>query len=77
MMQEIVSDELSYTVITGVNEKLRDIAAEYANEPDLPVVDDIHVRDILLDSGVSQNVQKRCRWYIVRQRRTSPLWSIT
>ena len=38
----------------GVNEKLRDIAAEYANEPDLPVVDDIHVRDILLDSGVSQ-----------------------
>lgn len=54
MMQEIVSDELSYTVITGVNEKLRDIAAEYANEPDLPVVDDIHVRDILLDSGVSE-----------------------
>ena len=33
MMQEIVSDELSYSVITGVNEKLRDIAAEYANEP--------------------------------------------
>lgn len=54
MMQEIVSDELSYTVITGVNEKLRDIAAEYANDPELPVVDDIHVRDILLDSGVSQ-----------------------
>lgn len=54
MMQEIVADELSYSVITGVNEKLRDIAAEYANEPDLPVVDDIHVRDILLDSGVSQ-----------------------
>ena len=54
MMQEIVSDELSYSVITGVNEKLRDIAAEYANEPDLPIVDDIHVRDILLDSGVSQ-----------------------
>lgn len=53
MMQEIVADELSYSVITGVNEKLRDIAAEYANEPDLPVVDDIHVRDILLDSGVS------------------------
>lgn len=54
MMQEIVADELSYSVITGVNEKLRDIAAEYANEPDLPIVDDIHVRDILLDSGVSQ-----------------------
>ena len=38
----------------SINEKLKDIAAEYANEPDLPVIDDIHVRDILLDSGVSQ-----------------------
>lgn len=54
LMQEIVADELNYSVITGVNDKLRDIAAEYANEPDLPVIDDIHVRDILLDSGVSQ-----------------------
>ncbi len=54
MMQEIVADELNYSVITSVNDKLRDIAAEYANEPELPVVDDIHVRDILLDSGVSQ-----------------------
>jgi len=54
MMQEIVADELNYSVITGINEKLRDIAVEYANDPDLPVVDDIHVRDILLDSGVSQ-----------------------
>lgn len=54
MMQEIVADELSYSVITGVNEKIRDIAAEYANEPELPIIDDIHVRDVLLDSGVSQ-----------------------
>ena len=30
------------------------IEVVFANEPDLPVVDDIHVRDILLDSGVSQ-----------------------
>ena len=54
LLQEIVKDELSYPVITSINEKLKDIAAEYANEPDLPVIDDIHVRDILLDSGVSQ-----------------------
>lgn len=54
MMQEIVADELSYSVITGVNEKIRDIAAEYANEPEMPIIDDIHVRDVLLDSGVSQ-----------------------
>ena len=54
LLQEIVKDELSYPVITSINEKLKDIAAEYTNEPDLPVIDDIHVRDILLDSGVSQ-----------------------
>lgn len=54
LMQEIVADELSYAVITSVNEKISDIAAEYTNEPELPIVDDIHVRDILLDSGVSQ-----------------------
>ena len=54
LLQEIVKDELSYPVITSINEKLKDIAAEYTNEPDLPVIDDIHMRDILLDSGVSQ-----------------------
>lgn len=54
MMQEIVADELSYQVITSVNEKLRNIAAEYVNDSDLLILDDIHVRDILLDSGVSQ-----------------------
>lgn len=54
MMEEVVADELSYTVITDVNEKLRDIAAEYANEPELVAMDDIHVRDVLLDSGVTE-----------------------
>ena len=54
LLQEIVREELSYPVITSINEKLKDIAAEYTNEPDLPIIDDIHVRDILLDSGVSQ-----------------------
>lgn len=54
MLQEVVADELCYDVVTGINDKLRDIQAEYANDPEPPVIDDIHVRDILLDSGVSQ-----------------------
>ncbi len=54
LMEDIVAEELSYTVITDVNEKLRSIAEEYKNEPDLPTVDDIQMRDILLDSGVSE-----------------------
>lgn len=54
LMEDIVAEELSYTVITDVNEKLRSIAEEYKNEPDLPSVDDIQMRDILLDSGVSE-----------------------
>ncbi|MBQ8724532.1 MAG: DUF4317 family protein, partial [Oscillospiraceae bacterium] len=54
LMEDIVADELSYTVITDVNERLKSIADEYKNEAELPSVDDIQMRDILLDSGVSE-----------------------
>lgn len=54
LMQDIVGDELSYSVITSVNEKIRDISIEYQKEEDIPLIDDIQMRDILIDSGVSQ-----------------------
>ncbi len=53
-IMEEARDELSYNVITEVNERLLDYAKEYRNDPDLPSVDDIQMRDILLDSGVSE-----------------------
>lgn len=54
LLEDVVADELSYTVITDVNEKLQSIAEEYKNDAELPSVDDIQMRDILLDSGVSE-----------------------
>lgn len=54
LLEDVVAEELSYAVITDVNEKLQSIAEEYKNDADLPSVDDIQMRDILLDSGVSE-----------------------
>lgn len=54
LLEDVVADELSYTIITDVNEKLKSIAEEYKNDAELPSVDDIQMRDILLDSGVSE-----------------------
>ncbi len=73
MLQEVVGDELNYSVITSINDKLRDIAAEYANEPDLPTIDDIHVRDILLDSGVSQECAEEMQMIYRETTQDKPL----
>lgn len=54
LLEDVLADELSYTIITDVNEKLKSIAEEYKNDAELPSVDDIQMRDILLDSGVSE-----------------------
>lgn len=54
LMQDIVSDELSYSVITDVNDRLRNLADEHKNESELMMLDDINLRDVLLDSSVSQ-----------------------
>ncbi len=54
MMQEIVGEELSYETITAINQRIQDIAEETQLDVDIPVIDDIQMRDILLDSGVSQ-----------------------
>ena len=38
MMETVVGEELNYTVITGVNEKIQEIAAEHSNDADIPVI---------------------------------------
>ena len=53
-MDKAVGEELNLNVIASVNEKIQDYAKTFANEPEPPVVSDIFVRDVLLDSGVSQ-----------------------
>ena len=45
---------MNLNVIASVNEKIQDYAKTFATEPEPPVISDIFVRDVLLDSGVSQ-----------------------
>ncbi len=53
VLTDVVGDELSYTLITQVNETLRDIVAKSKNETELPLIDDNKLHSILFDAGVS------------------------
>lgn len=53
VMHDVCGDELNYTVITQVNEKLRELVVNSKNETELPVVDGNRMYNILSDSGVS------------------------
>ncbi|MBQ8928554.1 MAG: DUF4317 domain-containing protein [Oscillospiraceae bacterium] len=54
VLDKAVGEELNLQVIASVNEKIQDYAKTFKDEPEPPVISDIMVRDILLDSGVSQ-----------------------
>lgn len=54
ILDKAVGEELNLNVIASVNEKIADYAKTFASEPEPPVVSDIFMRDVLLDSGVSQ-----------------------
>ena len=73
LLEDVVADELSYTVITDVNEKLKSIAEEYKNDAELPSVDDIQMRDILLDSGVSEEKAEQVQSLYREITREKPL----
>lgn len=53
ILDKAVGEELNLNVIASVNEKITDYAKTFASEPEPPVVSDIFMRDVLLDSGVS------------------------
>lgn len=53
VLNDVVGDELDYTIITHVNEKIRETIDTSKNETELTVIDDIKLRDILSDIGVS------------------------
>ena len=54
VLESIVGDELSYDVITKVNDKLREVIDYSKNDTDVTVIDDIKLRDILIDTGISE-----------------------
>ena len=53
VLTDVVGDELSYTVITQVNEALRDIVTSSKNETEMPLIDDSKLHGILFGAGVS------------------------
>ncbi len=53
VLTDVVADELNYTVITQVNDALRDIVAKSKDETELPLIDDNKLHNILFDAGVS------------------------
>lgn len=53
ILTDVVADELSYTVITQVNDALREIVDSSRNETELPIIDDNKLHNILSDAGVS------------------------
>ncbi len=55
VLDKAVGEELNLQVIASVNEKIQDYAKSFKDEPEPPVVSDIMMRDILLDSGVTQD----------------------
>lgn len=54
VISDIVGDELDYTVITQVNEKIQDVIEQSKHETEPVVIDDIKLRSILTDVGVSE-----------------------
>ena len=53
VLGEVVGDELDYTVITKVNEIIKDVIAQNKNESEQTMIDDTRLRNILSDAGVS------------------------
>lgn len=53
VLNDVAGDELNYTVITQVNERLRELVANSKNETELPVLDGNKMYTILSDSGIS------------------------
>lgn len=54
VMENIVGEDLDYTIITKVNEKIAEEIKEHRFDEKPAVIDDIKLRDILYDSGVKR-----------------------
>ncbi len=55
VLTDVAADELSYTVITQINEAVRDIVNNAKNETELPLLDENKLHSILFDAGVSSD----------------------
>lgn len=55
ILSEVLGDDLSYTVITQVNERLREIVARHKSDTELPKINEDTLRNILLGIGIDYN----------------------
>lgn len=54
ILNNVVSDELDYSMITTVNEKIQEIVDQNSHETEIPTIDKNKLSSILWESGVSQ-----------------------
>ena len=54
LINKVVGEELDYDIVTKVNEKIQDFAAQNANETEIPKITEKKLSSILWEAGVSQ-----------------------
>ena len=54
ILNNVVADELDYSMITTVNEKIQEIVDQNSHETEIPTIDKNKLSSILWESGVSQ-----------------------
>ncbi|MBQ4312299.1 MAG: DUF4317 family protein, partial [Oscillospiraceae bacterium] len=55
LVENVVGEDLSYTVVTGVNEIIKDVIAQNKDEPEPVRIDNSRLRTILSDAGVNDD----------------------
>lgn len=59
ILESVLGDELSYSVISEMNSRMRDLVTSYRNETNMPIVDKQYIMAALNDIGVSGDVISR------------------
>ena len=54
ILNNVVADELDYSMITTVNEKIQEVVDQNSHETEIPTIDSKKLSSILWESGVSQ-----------------------
>lgn len=55
ILNNVVADELDYSTITTVNEKIQEVVDQNSNETEIPMIDSNKLSSILWEAGVSQD----------------------
>ncbi len=73
ILKSVVGDDLDYTLINTVNEKIREVVEENKEDTDRTVIDNIKLRDILSDVGVPEERVKMVEPVYEKVCGTAPL----